>query len=113
MTTYLFVFKIQVNEIIALLLIATTLLVTVLTIITLWFKVSIHAAGISGVVGFFLVFGLKYPDSMAFYPLLGLLICAGLVMSARLQLNAHSPKEIWAGMCTGLGICFGTLYWFV
>lgn len=113
LTTYLFVFKIQVNEIIALLLVATTILVIVLTIMTFWVKVSIHAAGISGVVGFFLVFGLKFPDSIALYPLLILMICSGMVMSARLQLNAHSPKEILAGMCTGLGICFGTLYWFV
>lgn len=113
MTTYLFVFKIQVNEIIAMLLIATTILVVVLTVITLWFKISIHAAGISGVVGFFLVFGLRFPDSQALYPLLVLLISAGLVMSSRLQLNAHTPKEILAGMLTGFIICFGTLYWFV
>lgn len=111
-TTYMFVFKIQVNEIIGLLLLATTLLVAVLTIITVWFKVSIHAAAISGVVGFFLVFGLKFPDSQALYPLLILLILAGLVMSARLQLNAHTPKEILAGTITGLVVCFGILFWF-
>lgn len=108
----MFVFKIQVNEIIGLLLLATTLLVAVLTIITVWFKVSIHAAAISGVVGFFLVFGLKFPDSQALYPLLILLILAGLVMSARLQLNAHTPKEILAGTITGLVVCFGILFWF-
>lgn len=112
MTTYLFVFKIQVNDIIALLLAATSILVVVLTIITLWFKISIHAAAISGVVGFFLVFGLKFPESHALYPLLVLLISAGLVMSARLQLNAHTPEEILAGMITGLSVCFSTLYWF-
>lgn len=113
LTTYLFVFKIQVNEVIAILLAATTVLVAVLTLITVWFKISIHAAGISGVVGFFLVFGVRYPDSQALYPLVVLLISAGLVMSARLQLNAHTPKEILAGTVTGFGICFGTLYWFV
>lgn len=112
LTTYLFVFKIQVNDIIALLLLATTILVVVLTLITFWFKISIHAAGISGVVGFFLVFGIRFPESQAMYPLLVLLISAGLVMSARLELNAHSPKEILAGTLTGLTICFSTLYWF-
>ncbi|MEO9851958.1 MAG: phosphatase PAP2 family protein [Reichenbachiella sp.] len=113
LTTYLFVFKIQVNDIIALLLIATSILVILLTIITLWFKISIHAASISGVVGFFLFFGIKFPESQTLYPLLILLISAGFVMSARLQLNAHTPKEILVGMLTGLGICFATLYWFV
>ncbi|MEP2026487.1 MAG: phosphatase PAP2 family protein [Reichenbachiella sp.] len=109
----MFVIKIQVNEIMALLLISTTILVLVLTIITLWFKVSMHAAGVSGVVGFFLVFGIKFPNSMALYPLLTFLILAGLVMSARLQLNAHSPKEVLAGLCIGFTVCFGTLYLFV
>lgn len=112
LTTYLFVFKIQVNEVFALLLIATTLLVSVLTLITVWYKISIHSAGVSGVVGFFLAFGMRFPDSAVLYPLLILLVIAGLVMSARLQLQAHTPKEILAGMLTGLGICFGTLYWF-
>jgi len=113
LTTYLFVFKIQVNEVIGILLATTTVLIAVLTAVTFWFKISIHAAGISGMVGFFLVFGLRYPDSLALYPLLILLVSSGLVMSARLQLNAHTPKEILAGMVAGLGICFGSLYWFI
>lgn len=113
LTTYLFVFKIQVNEIIALLLLATSILVIVLTLITFWIKISIHAAGISGVVGFFLVFAIKFPESKTLYPLLFLLISAGSVMSSRLHLNAHTPKEILAGTITGLSICFGVLYWFV
>ncbi|WP_422360693.1 PA-phosphatase [Reichenbachiella sp.] len=113
LTTYLFVFKIQVNETIAIILASTTILILVLTVITFWVKISIHAAGISGVVGYFLVFGLKFPDSQAMYPLLVLLVSAGMVMSARLQLNAHSPKEILAGTLAGLGICFNSLYWLV
>ena len=111
MTTYMFVFKIHVNTIVALMLFSTTLLVIVLTVVTLWFKISIHAAAISGVVANLLVFGLKYPDSLAIYPLLGGVVLAGLVMTARLQLNAHSPREIVAGMCTGLLVCFNVLYW--
>lgn len=112
MTTYMFVFKLQVNMTVALMLLSTTLLVVVLTIVTLWFKISIHAAAISGVVGNLLVFGLKYPDSLAIYPLLGGVVLAGLVMSARLQLDAHSPREILAGTFTGLLVCFNVLYWF-
>lgn len=113
LTTYLFVFKIQVNDTIAIILFSTTLLILVLTVITYWFKVSMHAAGISGVVAYFLVFGLKFPESQAINPLLVLLIVAGLVMSARLQLNAHSPKEVLAGTITGFCVCFNVLYWYV
>ncbi|MEO9965869.1 MAG: PA-phosphatase [Reichenbachiella sp.] len=110
LTAYLFVFKIQVNDVIATLLLATSVLVVLLTVITLWFKISIHAAGISGVVGFFIAFGLRYPDSQALYPLMFLTIAAGLVMSARLQLNAHTPQEIIAGLLVGLSICSGAMF---
>lgn len=113
LTTYLFVFKIHVNETIAIILVATTILILVLTLITLRFKISIHAAGISGVVGFFLVLGIKFPESQVLFPLLILLVSAGAVMSARLHLNAHTPKEILAGTLTGLVICFNILYWFI
>jgi len=111
-TTYMFVFQVKVNQAVALMLISTTLLVLILAIITLWFKISIHTAGVSGVVGILIAFGLKYPGTSVLYPLIGMILVAGLTMSARLHLNAHTPKEIFAGLAAGLSICFGALVLF-
>lgn len=111
-TTYMFVFQVKVNQAIALMLISTTLLVLILTIITLWFKISIHTAGVSGVVGILIAFGIKYPGASILYPLIGMIFVAGLTMSARLHLNIHTPKEIFAGVIAGLTICFSSLVLF-
>jgi hypothetical protein len=112
LNTYLFVTKIQINDTITLMLFSSTVLILLLTFITYWYKISIHAAGISGVVGYFIVFGLDYPDTMAVPLLYGIMVLAGLIMSARLQLNAHTPNEIFAGCLTGVSVCFNILYWF-
>lgn len=112
LNTYLFITKIQVSHTVAIMLFASTLLIVTLTLITYWYKISIHAAGISGVVGYFVVFGLRFPDSMAVPLLITIILLTGLITSARLQLNAHTPKEILLGCFTGFCICFGMLYFF-
>lgn len=112
-TTYMFIYQVRVNSTVATMFIATTVLILILTLITTQYKISIHTAGVSGVVGFLIAFGIKYPGSQTLYPLLAMIIVSGLTMSARLQLNAHTPKEILAGAIVGLGICFGALTLFV
>lgn len=105
-TAYMFVFRIHANIIISTIFISTCLLLAVLTLITLKYKISIHAAGMCGVTGYLLALALKYPDTNVFYPLLVMIICSGLVMSARLFLGAHKFSEIVWGAVVGIGICF-------
>ncbi len=86
-------------------LICFTFFVAILTAITYFWKISLHASGISGLVGF--LFGLNQVlpiDNILIYCSLSLLI-AGSVMTARLYLNAHTPAQIWAG--AALGLLFG------
>lgn len=111
-TTVMFILKIQVNETVGLMLIATTSLILVLMLISFFYKISIHAAGVSGVVGFMYVLSLKYPESMIIYALILTIVLSGLVMSSRLYLNAHTPKEILLGCVLGILVCSGTLYVF-
>ncbi|WP_262922998.1 hypothetical protein [Hymenobacter cellulosilyticus] len=35
------------------------------------------------------------------------MLLAGGVLSARLELNAHTPAQVWAGLSLGLGIVAG------
>ena len=105
-TAYLFIFKMHVNQTVATIFLATGVLLLVLTLITFWYKISIHAAGVSGLVGILLALALNYPNPVIGRLLIVFLICSGLVMSARLQLNAHTPMEILSGSLLGSGICF-------
>ena len=110
-TTVMFILKIQVNETVGLMLIATTVLLMVLMLISLFYKI-IHAAGVSGVVGFMFMLSRNYPESMIIYALIFTIVLSGLVMTSRLYLNAHTPKEILFGCVLGIFVCFGTLYFF-
>ena len=110
LTTYLFIEKVQVNNLLALMMIATTLLILLLTAITMQYKISIHGAGISGSVGFLLALTYQYNDPMLMYPLAVFVVLTGLVMTSRLYLNAHTIEEVSLGALLGFLFCFAALY---
>jgi hypothetical protein len=111
-TTYMFMAKIRENSIFVVILMAITLIVLTVTLLTLFFKVSTHSAAVSGMIGFLLSIALKHSQHDLLFPLVGLLLMAGLVMSARLYLNAHKPNEILLGCVVGFFLSFGTIWLF-
>lgn len=82
-----------------------------LGVFTLKEKISAHATAMGGFVGILLMVLLKYGEAHIEYPLFGVIIISGIVLSSRLALQVHSLKQvslgfIW-GMCVGLlGIFF-------
>lgn len=67
----------------------------------IYFKVSMHAIGMAGMVGLFLI--MSRSDSMLMtWPLSIALILSGLVCSSRLLAGAHSTKDIYAGFFIGI-----------
>ncbi|MFY0626453.1 MAG: hypothetical protein JXR07_09170 [Reichenbachiella sp.] len=113
MTAYMFIFKIHVNEIVALIFISTVVLILMLSIITIWFKISIHAAGLSGLTGYLVALLFLLPNSNMYYLIILALIATGTVMSARLNLDAHTPKEIWGGAAVGFLMGFSVLLFLI
>lgn len=111
-TTVMFVMKIEVNGTVSIILITTTLLIFILMLISLFYKISIHAAGVGGVIGFLTVLSFNHPDSGMIDVLLISIVLSGLVMSSRLYLNLHTPREILAGSILGLLICYGAMHFF-
>lgn len=111
-TTVMFVLKIEAHGTVSLMLVATTLLIFILMLVSFFFKISIHSAAISGVVGFLMVLTFNHPESHLIYALLACIILSGIVMSSRLYLNMHTPIEILCGSMVGILICFGTMYFF-
>ena len=74
-------------------------------LITFFWKISIHAIGISGLAGAFLGFSeLLFPvqneDEITIINIL-LLLLVGIICSARLHLKAHSFLQIIAGIILG------------
>ncbi len=111
-TTYMFMAKIKESSIFVTILMSITLIVFAVTFITVFMKVSAHSAAAGGLIGFLLSIALKYTQHGLLFPLVGILLLAGMVMSARLYLNAHKPNEIFLGCAIGFCLSFGTIWWF-
>lgn len=81
-------------------------LVMVSLLITFFYRASVHAIALGGIVGIFLPLNKMTEGITIFYVTIGLIVIAGAVMSARLQLNAHTPREILVGSLLGLATGF-------
>lgn len=112
MTAYTFIYKIQVNQSVAIIFLSTCGLLVLISLVTLWFKISVHAAGVSGVLGLLLALTVLNPGDPIIYPTLLFIVFLGLIMTARLRLQVHTPLEVWSGALLGGTSCYSTLYFF-
>ncbi|MFL5728861.1 MAG: hypothetical protein ACJ75J_05165 [Cytophagaceae bacterium] len=86
---------------------ATVLLVA---LITYFWKISAHAAGISGVLGFLIYFSITYPENHLMIPICVLTLLTGFLFSARLNLRAHTNAQVYCGGLLGFTVSFLTMY---
>lgn len=90
---------------------AVTAVVLITNGITFFWKISAHAAGVFGWLGFVIGFEAAFPNTNTLLgPLLISLSLAGIVSWARLYLNAHTPKQVLGGALLGFIVCYGTIY---
>ena len=82
-----------------------------LGIISIWWQISAHAAGIGGVIGALAGTLVQLGETNLFYPLLIVIILAGYTVSARLALNAHTTAQVGAGLGLGLVLSLGAICW--
>ena len=69
-------------------------------IANIYFKISMHAIGLGGLVGIFMI--IANTNSMLMtWPLAAALLITGLVCSARLLITDHTPKDIYSGLIIG------------
>ncbi len=108
-TTYMFITQFRVGSLFSVMMILVTSLIFILSIITTRFKISIHAASNWAASGILTYLTWKASPAL-FYPLLGSIICSGLVCTSRLYQGLHSPREIWIGSVFGFGFCLIGLY---
>lgn len=102
--TFLFYWKVKVPSVTSMLMIISAMVV-ISAVITLFYKVSIHSAAVWGIIGILLPLN-KISNGTLLVPTVVLVVIAGLVMSSRLLLNAHTPREVLAGSLLGFGIGF-------
>ncbi len=70
-------------------------------IANIYYKISMHAIGMGGLVGLFLVI-MQQNTLLMTWPLSLAILLAGLVCTSRMIVSDHRPKEIYAGLMVGL-----------
>ena len=67
----------------------------------IYFKISMHAIGMGGLIGIFLLV-MQSNTMLMTWPLCIALLVTGLVCTSRLLISDHSTKEIYTGLAIGL-----------
>lgn len=105
-TAYLFVYKLHSFLILSPIISSIALALLLTTIVTFFYKISAHAIGISGLLGIAFALQNSYPE----FHFMGFIVCSilgsGLLLSARLALNAHTPKQVFSGFILGFSVCY-------
>ncbi len=83
-----------------------TLLITFF--ITVWFKISIHMVGLGGLVALIIFISYYLKVNLSFY-LIMVILFAGMTGTARLQLKAHTPVEVYSGFIMGFAVVLTTM----
>ena len=83
-------------------LMGCTFVLLVATVITFFWRISLHTIGMGGIVGFFveMIISHSFHQSMMVVFMITVIL-AGLVGSARLYLGAHTSAQVYAGYAVG------------
>jgi hypothetical protein len=106
-TTSYIIFRFPIPHFIKSFVYSAFLLSLVVTILNFRWKISLHAVGTGALMAVVLYLAYRMYSPVTWYIVL-VSIVTGLVLSSRLQLNAHSPRQVWYGFITGftgLTIC--------
>ncbi|MCF0049248.1 hypothetical protein LXM25_04205 [Dyadobacter sp. LJ53] len=116
LATYLFGWKLQpISELapqISIILGAATVSLLIVTVVSLFWKISAHATGIGGTIGMLTGLLMRHDDAQLLIPLIFTVLIAGWLLSARLHLNAHTPAQILVGVICGALVSSLTVYFF-
>jgi membrane-associated phospholipid phosphatase len=113
-STYLFGWQLQpISDLapqIAIVLGSITFSMAVVALVSLRWKISAHATGIGGCMGALGGIFLRFGDTTLFYPFVVGILVTGILLSARLHLNAHTPSQIGAGLGLGLLVSIAAIF---
>ena len=83
-----------------------TAMVVVTWAITFFYKISVHSLAVCGSLGILLPLNQATEQQVLLIPTVTIIVISGLVMSSRLLLDAHKPREVMYGGVVGFLIGF-------
>lgn len=106
---YMVVDKLPVNDIVKIILYTVTAEILLLSIITIFWKISAHSIAVGGILGFLCALNLTLPESELLLPVIIISFISGFIMSARLYLNSHNPPQVYSGAFLGFFLSFSSI----
>jgi hypothetical protein len=110
--TVILIYKLGTTNIFSLVMIANTLSLFAITVITTFWKISTHTSGAMGFFTIILILYFKYPSTGFFTPMIVITMLTFAVCFARLYLKAHTFTQVIAGCLLGISIGTGVFYFF-
>jgi hypothetical protein len=104
--TVMFFYKVSVNVNFNKVMLIVAAMVLLATVGTLFEKISVHSLGICGVLGIMLPLNKSVENGTMLLPTVIVIVIAGMVMSSRLYLNEHTPRQVMAGALMGFASGF-------
>ncbi len=105
LVAFLFYYRLPLSANFNRLMIIVAALVVTATVITFFYKVSVHSLALWGMVG--ILFPLVKFSPALLWPTAIIIALAGLVISSRLILDAHTPRETLVGSIAGILVGYG------
>jgi len=98
--------KLPGTNIFARLQLAGIISLTLLLIISYWWKISLHMAGIGGLCALIFTFSIRFSTSLRTMFMMAIL-AAGFLAFSRLKLEVHKPTQIYVGFLLGFTVVCG------
>jgi len=98
-TTVIF-YSYQIPVLIKSFMLAASVTSLILLVITFWWKISIHSAGLGALLATVMSLSIRMEARLATL-LIVMILLSGLVMTSRLYLRAHNPSQVYGGFVTG------------
>jgi hypothetical protein len=99
LTTIIF-FSYQIPVLIKSFMLAASVTAFIVLVITMMWKISIHSAGMGGLLATVIALSLRMGTPLTTYLAL-LILVSGVVLTARLYLGAHKPGQVYLGFMAG------------
>lgn len=98
-TTVIF-YSYQIPVMIKSFMLAATVTAFLVLLVTLRWKISIHSAGVGALLATVMALSIRMGAPLTIY-LAALIVISGAVMTSRLYLGVHSPKQVYWGFAAG------------
>ena len=110
-TAYYFTQQMMLTNLASGIFIVVAIMILIAAIITIFWKISVHSLSMGGVVGLLLIISTTIPESYIYLISLVAIFLSGLVLSARLELRAHTTLQVYTGFALGLAVSFLIIFW--